>query len=113
MTDLASRLVHRYFVSPYLPIGLNVTASFIPVTYLLLYQYCTNRKRNFLLYSLPLSAALAFGLGPLEQSVGLVELGKGMNFFHLFLMDVAISYIAYGMTKLVLYFHRTGKETRN
>lgn len=93
---------HKYFLFPILPNATNITASVLPVGFLLLYQYCTNRNKNFYLFTLLLSAVFAFGFAQLEEFLGLVSLRKGMHNFHLFLIDVGIAYIAYWFTKAIL-----------
>ncbi|TLS51696.1 hypothetical protein FE782_14465 [Paenibacillus antri] len=116
-TDIAlenwAYFLHHHFIFPFLPMGFNVSASLIPVTFILLYQYCINRNKNFLLLSIALCAAFAFGFAPLEKAIGILELRKGMNYFHVFLIDIAVSYTAYGMTKLVVALHRSRKEEDN
>ncbi|WP_100405541.1 hypothetical protein [Bacillus solitudinis] len=94
--------VHTYFLTPLLPFALNITASALPVGFLLLYQYCTNSNKNFYLYVLLLSALFAFGFATIENYLGLVEIRKGMNQFYIFLIDVGVAYIAFWFTKLML-----------
>ncbi|WP_416150029.1 hypothetical protein ACM26V_03250 [Salipaludibacillus sp. HK11] len=93
--------VHTYFLTPLLPYALNMTASALPVAFLLVYQYTSNTKKNFYLIMLILCAVFAFGIATLEEFVGLLKFDKGMNQFHLFMIDIAIAFAAYWMTKLV------------
>ncbi|WP_085523828.1 hypothetical protein [Tuberibacillus sp. Marseille-P3662] len=105
-TDIAlegSRyLVHLYFFLPMLPYALNLTASLIPVGFILLYQYCTNNKKNFYLFTLLLSAIFSFVFAPIEKYLGFIELRKGFNLIYLFLIDVGIAFISYWFTKIIL-----------
>lgn len=94
--------VHTYFITPVFPHALNMTVSALPVGFLLLYQYCTNRNKNFYLYTLVLSAIFAFGFASIEQYFGLLEFRKGMNHFYIFLIDVGIGYSAFWLTKIVI-----------
>ncbi|ABO67013.1 hypothetical protein GTNG_1649 [Geobacillus thermodenitrificans NG80-2] len=98
----AMYLSPRYFLTPFLPFALNITASVLPVVFLLLYQYCTNHNKNFYLYTILLSAIFAFGLASLEQWLGLLELHGGLRKFHLFLIDLIIVFITYGATRLLV-----------
>lgn len=98
----AMYLSPRYFLTPFLPFALNITASVLPVGFLLLYQYCTNHNKNFYLYTILLSAIFAFGLASLEQWLGLLELHGGLRKFHLFLIDLIIVFITYGATRLLV-----------
>lgn len=99
--------VHTYFLTPLLPNATNITASVLPVGFLLLYQYCTNHKKNFYLFSLILSAIFSFGFASIEKSLGLVEFRKEMNTFHLFLLDIGIVFISYWFTKFILKLKRS------
>lgn len=100
-------LVHKFFLTPILPFAINMTAAVLPVAFLLLYQYCTNKDKNFYVYAIVLSAIFAFGFASFSEYLGLVELRQGMNKFYLFLLDVAVAYIAYWFTKLVLKLKKT------
>lgn len=94
--------VHTYFLSPFFPFASNMNAAALPVAFLLLYQYCTNRSRNFHLYTLILSAAFAFGFTSIEEGLGLLEFRKGMNYFYVFIIDVVIAYIAFWFTRIII-----------
>ncbi|MBP3952216.1 hypothetical protein [Bacillus suaedae] len=94
--------VHTYFLTPLLPFALNMTASALPVGYLLIYQYCTNQNKNFYLYTGILSAVFAFGFATVEKVVGLVTFAHGMNQLYLFLIDMIIAITAYWFTKFLL-----------
>lgn len=96
-----SYFVHKYFLVPFLPFSLSLAASLFPVCYILLYQYCTNNKKNFHMYNLGLSAVLVFGFASVELFLGLIEFRKGMNLFHLFLIALGISLISYWFTKII------------
>ncbi|WP_085993584.1 hypothetical protein [Oceanobacillus senegalensis] len=93
--------VHTYFLLPVLPMAVNVTASALPVGFLLMYQYCSNNKKNFFLYTVLLSAVFAFGLVTIEDNLGIVEINKGMNQIYIFLIDIAIAFVSLWLTKLI------------
>ncbi len=95
--------VHTHFLTPIYPFASNMTASVLPVSFLLLYQYCTSRNKNFYLYTLLLSAIFAFGLTTIEESLGLLEFRKGMNRFIIFLIDLGVVYFAFWFTKFILF----------
>ncbi|MFD2924040.1 hypothetical protein [Halobacillus naozhouensis] len=100
-------LVHPHTLFHLFPVGITVTAVLFPVTFLLLYQYCTNREKNFYIYGIIGSLIFAFGFGGLSVAVDLLKMDKGMNLMYLFLIDVAIVFTALWMTKLFLNFkHR-------
>ena len=70
-------LVHTYFISPAFPFAINMSASALPVGFLLLYQYCTNHNKNFYMYTLLLSAFFAFVISSIEQVFGYWNSEKG------------------------------------
>ncbi|WP_251548944.1 hypothetical protein [Neobacillus muris] len=108
-TDLAlirqGFLDHNYFLVPFLPQGLGITASFLPVAFMLAYQYCINHDKKFPVWALVLSAVIAFGFAPIEEAIGLLSTQKGFTIAYLFFIDFAISMIAYGMTKFFTQFY--------
>lgn len=94
-------MIHPYFLSPALPYSLNMTVSILPVSFLLLYQYTTKHNKNFYLYSILLSAVFAFGFTTIEKWMGFLELYKGANSFHIFLVDLAVVFISYWFTLFI------------
>lgn len=98
----ANFISHQYFILPILPNATNITASVLPVGFLLVYQYCTNRKKNFYLYTILLSAVYAFIFASIEEWMGLLKLSNGLGNIHLFLIDIAAAFIAYWFTKFLL-----------
>lgn len=94
--------VHTYFLAPIFPFGLTMNASALPVSFLLLYQYCTNTNKNFYLYALIVIAIFSFGVTSIEESLGLLEFRKGMNQFYIFIIDIVIVFSSYWFTKLIL-----------
>ncbi|WP_078379261.1 hypothetical protein [Sutcliffiella halmapala] len=98
--------IHPYFLVPILPYASNMTASVLPVGFLLLYQYCTNHNKNFYLYTILLSALFAFGFATIEEYSGLVFFRKGMHQVYLFILDLVIAYITYWITRLLIRFKK-------
>ncbi|RVT57206.1 hypothetical protein [Niallia taxi] len=94
--------IHQYYLTPFLPVSLNITASVLPVGFLLIYQYCSNNNKNFYFYAVIISCLYAFGFASIEKYFAFVELRKGMNLFYLFFLDLAIAFISYWLTKAVL-----------
>ncbi|MGX6446325.1 hypothetical protein ACWM35_24305 [Neobacillus sp. K501] len=98
---------HNYFLLPFLPQGLGITASLLPVSFMFIYQYCIKHDKIFLVWASGLSAVIAFIFAPLENVIGLVTIGKGLNVVHLFFIDIAIAMAAYGMTRFFIKFQKT------
>ncbi|WP_312092957.1 hypothetical protein [Niallia sp.] len=106
----ANFLTHTYFLFPMLPNALNITGSFLPVGFMLVYQYATNHKKNFYILTLLLSAIYTFIFANIEKAIGLVVFHRGVNAFHLFLLDLVIVYVAYWFIRLLLRFRITNRE---
>lgn len=102
-----SLFIHEYFLIPLLPFALSIASSVLPVGFLLIYQYTTNHKKSFFLYITITSAVFAFCFAPLESYMGLISMDHGMNYFYIFLIDMAIAVIAYWLTNFFRKF-RTG-----
>ncbi len=97
-------LVHPHTLSYLFPVGITVTAVIFPVTFMLIYQYCKNKVKNFYLYSIIGSIVFAYGFGGLSDVVDLLKMHKGMNLTYLFLIDIAVVFTALWMTKLFQKF---------
>lgn len=98
---------HNYFIIPFLPQALGITASFLPVSFMLVYQFCIKNNKNFFVWAAGLSAVMAFVFAPIEKQIGFLSTLKGFTIFHIFLLDIAITMIAYGLTKFFTNFYKT------
>lgn len=103
-------LTHTHFLTPVLPNALNITGSFLPVGFMLVYQYATNRKKNFYILTVLLSVVYTFICANIEKSMGLVTFHGGINVIHLFLLDLFIVFVAYWFTRLLLKFRILKKD---
>ncbi|WP_100012470.1 hypothetical protein [Lentibacillus sediminis] len=103
-------LTHPHGISHLFPIGITVTAVLFPVTFMLLYQHCTNKGKNFYLYAVIVSAIFAYVLGGLSDLLDLLRMHKGMNLTYLFLIDVAVVFVALWATRLFLRIKRTKRR---
>ncbi|MCM3361059.1 hypothetical protein ACTQ5K_00020 [Niallia sp. Sow4_A1] len=103
-------LTHTYFLFPLVPNALNITGSFLPVGYILVYQYATNHQKNFYILTILLSALNAFVFANIEEAIGLVTFHRGVNAFHLFLLDLVIVFVSFWFTKLLLKFRINKSE---
>lgn len=69
-------LVHPHTLFLFIPVGFTMTVSAIPVAYMLVYQYCTNREQNFYVYAVILSLIFAYGLGSISDYLDLFKMHK-------------------------------------
>ena len=67
-----------------MPASIALDSSFVPVTFILVYQYILNKGHNYYLWMLGLCLVFAFFLKPLLLGIGLFRFGGKENFFMLF-----------------------------
>lgn len=79
--------------------GFTSTTVVFPVVFILVYQYCLKKGKNFFLYTIVLNLLFAFGMGPLYVYLGFLDMNKGMNYGFLYLIDVVVVFIAFAFTK--------------
>ncbi|MBT2218637.1 hypothetical protein KK120_23025 [Virgibacillus dakarensis] len=101
----------NFFVYPHsltylIPTGINITAVVFPITFMLIYQYCTNNRKNFYLYSIIGTIIFTYGFASFCLAVELVKMDKGMNVTYLFLIDTAVVFISFWFTKLFIWIKK-------
>jgi hypothetical protein len=113
MATRANYVGYPYKAIPLLPVHFGTDTSFVPVLFILLYQWTLNKKKNFYLYSLGLIAFISFVYKPLNAAHYLFQLNKGTTYFHIFLTYIIITLISIGITNLFIYLHKKGKPLEN
>ncbi|MFC3885994.1 CBO0543 family protein [Bacillus songklensis] len=98
---------YPYTVLPILPVSFALDVSFVPVTYMLVYQWTLDNKKSYYLSMLVLSALLSFVFKPVLAALQLFQLHRGANYFHLFLGYFAIAIIAKAITNVFIFLKRT------
>jgi hypothetical protein len=97
---------YPYKVIPNLPFSVALDTSFVPITYMLLYQWTVNKTKNYYLYATLWSACLAFILKPALTTFGLFRMYDGMNYFFLFLGYVVVMLVSKWITNLFNRFQK-------
>ncbi|WP_274363598.1 CBO0543 family protein [Paenibacillus thermotolerans] len=87
-----------------MPITLSLDTSFVPVAYMLAYQWTITRQKNYYLYVGLLSAAFAFGFKPIYSYFDFILLMRGTNYFTLFAGYVVIMLLSKWITNLFVYW---------
>ncbi|KAB7664306.1 hypothetical protein [Bacillus sp. B1-b2] len=100
---------HYYFIFPFLPQALGITASFLPISFMFVYQYCKYSKKKFVVWTLLLSAIMSFVFAPIEQSIGLLNISNGLTYIYIFVIDFVIAVSAYCLTKFFCKFYKSPK----
>ncbi|MCM3161534.1 hypothetical protein M3607_08610 [Metabacillus litoralis] len=73
------------------------------------YQISTNRNRNFYILTF-ITSVLITTIAFVWHKLGLLHFYKGMNIFHVFLLDVGISILAYWFTNLFVKLNQSVKS---
>lgn len=83
--------------------GLTLDSSFVPVTFMLVYQWTINREKNYYLYMIITSAVMAFIFKPVLVGIGLMRLYGNTNYIYLFAGYLIVITIAKFITSVFLW----------
>ncbi|MEH7381849.1 CBO0543 family protein [Bacillus sp. JJ1533] len=100
---------YPYKLLPALPANISLDSSFVPVAFILMYQYTLNKGKNYYLWILIICVVFAFFVKPLMLGMGLFRFGGRENFLMLFWFYVAVALIAKWITDVFLILERTRK----
>lgn len=93
---------YPYHLIPFLP-SFSLDAALVPVLFMLLYQWTIHHKKNIYLYSILLSAILAFILKPMMVYFHFFHMHKWINYSYLFLFYIAFFIVSKLITNLFLW----------
>jgi hypothetical protein len=96
---------YPHTIIPFFSISIALETSFIPVTFMLLYQWTLNNKKNYYLYATGYCLFLAFLLKPALTIFQLFQLYKG-NYFFIFLSYLSVSIISKWITNVFIHFEK-------
>jgi hypothetical protein len=113
MTDafgvLRGLWIYPYKLLPALPASLSLDSSFVPVSFIFLYQFILNKGKNYYIWMLLLCLAFAFFIKPVLLGIGLFRFGGKENFFMLFCGYLAVALISKWITDFFILLGKTGK----
>ena len=95
---------YPYEILPVLP-SFALDASFVPVSFMLLYQWTLNKNKNFYIYSTILSGLFAFIIKPLFVAHNLFRMFYGINYLYLFVFYIAFFVVSKLILNLFLKLH--------
>ena len=101
--------IYPYKLLPALPASLSLDSSFVPVTFILIYQWILNKGKNYYIWILLLCLVFAFFIKPLLLGIGLFRFGGKENFLMLFWGYVAVALISKWITDFFAFLHNTRK----
>lgn len=103
---------YPYEVLPVLP-SFALDASFVPVCFMLTYQWTLNNGKNFYLYSTILSAVFAFIIKPILVGHHLFRMFYGINYLSLFLFYILFFVVSKLITNLFIKLQKNKNEAND
>lgn len=100
---------HPIQLIPFIP-GFAFDSSFIPVIFMLVYQWTLNNNKNYYIYSGITALLFSFILSPLFVSIDLIRIYGKTNYFHVFL---GYSIVVIGAKLIVDVFLWTERKYKN
>jgi hypothetical protein len=101
---------YPYKVIPFLPIGFSMDLSFVPVVFMLVYQWAINHRKNFYLFALLPSAFFAFIIKPLLAATHITKAGAAggglSGYFSLFALYIVVAFVSKWITDLFLHYYQ-------
>lgn len=88
---------------PLLPMNFALDVSFVPVSYMLLYQWVLNHNKNYYLYAIGLSGFFAFIFKPLLNAVEMIQFYNQGSYELLFIGYVLVCCGAKWITNLFIF----------
>lgn len=101
--------IYPYKLVPGVPANVSLDASFVPVSYILLYQYTLNKGKNYYIWMLALSLVFAFVVKPLMVGIGLFRFGGKEDFLMLFWLYLGVALISKWITDAFIFLGKTKK----
>lgn len=90
---------------PFLP-AFSFDASIVPVSFMLVYQWTFNNKKNYYLYAIMTSGIFSIIIDPILVQIGILKLYGTTNYIHRLVCFVIISFSAKFLTNLFIKFHK-------
>jgi len=87
---------------PHLP-GLAIDSSLVPVSFMLVYQWTLNNKKNYYIYSFITAIIFAFAIKPILVELGLFRMYGNTNYVHLLIGYIFVLLVAKFITNVFLW----------
>lgn len=96
---------YPFQVIPTLP-SLSIDSSLVPVTFMLVYQWTLNNKKNYYIYSIITALIFSFVFKPVLVSMGLFRMYGNINYIHLFIGYLFVLLLAKFITNVFLWIKK-------
>lgn len=100
---------YPYKIFPFFTTSFALDVSFIPVVFMLVYQWTINHKKNYYLYSFLLCVFLTFIFKRILIDLKLFQLVKA-NYFHLLIGYLGIALVSKLITNVFIWFEEKAKD---
>jgi hypothetical protein len=100
---------YPYQTIPLVTANFGLDVSFMPVLYMLIYQYTVNQNKNYYLYTILAAFFFTYTLKPIFVALNLLQLHKGIGYFHLALVLIPVLLLSKWITNLFLYLEENQK----
>jgi hypothetical protein len=97
---------YPYKLIPFLTASFALGAAFIPVVFMLVYQWTLKYNKNFYLYATVLCLFLALIWKPTLSTLGLFRISNGINYIYLFLGYFTVMLVSKWITNLFVHFQK-------
>ncbi|MGP4063433.1 CBO0543 family protein [Oceanobacillus sp. M65] len=100
---------YPFQLMPTITVSLGLDVSFIPVIFMLLYQWVINHDKNYYVYFAGLCLFISFILKPLLSMFDLFILDNGANYLHILIGYLVVMCLSKWITNLFVYFEKGSK----
>ena len=101
---------YKYKMIPYLQSSFSLDASFIPVVFMLLYQWTLNYKKNYYIYATGLCVFFAFLFKPALVAFEIFHINKGVHYWYLFIAYIIVMLLSKLITNIFIHFQEEQKN---
>jgi hypothetical protein len=97
---------YPYKLIPFLTANFSIGAAFIPVIFMLVYQWTLNHNKNYYLYATGLCLFQAFLWKPALSIIEIFRAANWISYIYLFLVYFAVMLVSKWITNIFVHFQK-------
>jgi hypothetical protein len=97
---------YPYKLIPFLTASFSIGAAFIPVVFMLVYQWTLNHNKNYYLYATGLSLFLSLLWKPALATIEIFRVSNWISYIYLFLGYFAVMLVSKWITNIFVHFQK-------
>jgi hypothetical protein len=97
---------YPYKLIPFLSASFALDAAFVPVVFMLVYQWTLKHNKNYFLYATGLCLFLTLLWRPALSTFGIFRVNKGINYIYLFLGYFTVMLVSKWITNIFVHFQK-------